>query len=299
MVYYYKKKLPSIDDVVIAKVINISQYGIEVNLIEYNNARGFINCSEVSRKKKVNFNKLLTIGKDILLHVIQVDEDKCMIDLSKRSIGDDDIKQFTETHRIHLKLYGLFKELYMKMNNITNLEKINQEILHNFMCKTLFEIQTEYENEYIYSKIINKDTNKEILESIDFYSINIDLTSNELENNITLDKFKIILDNFIDKKINRTKPEITEIIKLMAYSATGLADIKYTLDIKSFNKYNDYKKDFEIKINYMTGSSYNIIINQKDFDLKGDKTIDEVINLIKTEIKNRAVEKQLQNQILF
>lgn len=299
MVYYYKKKLPSIDDVVIAKVINISQYGIEVNLIEYNNARGFINCSEVSRKKKVNFNKLLTIGKDILLHVIQVDEDKCMIDLSKRSIGDDDIKQFTETHRIHLKLYGLFKELYMKMNNITNLEKINQEILHNFMCKTLFEIQTEYENEYIYLKIINKDTNKEILESIDFDSINIDLTSNELENNITLDKFKIILDNFIDKKINRTKPEITEIIKLMAYSATGLADIKYTLDIKSFNKYNDYKKDFEIKINYMTGSSYNIIINQKDFDLKGDKTIDEVINLIKTEIKNRAVEKQLQNQILF
>lgn len=53
MVYYYKKKLPSIDDVVIAKVINISEYGIEVKLIEYNNVSGFINCGEVSRKKKL------------------------------------------------------------------------------------------------------------------------------------------------------------------------------------------------------------------------------------------------------
>ena len=288
MVYYYKKKLPSIDDVVIAKVINISQYGIEVSLIEYNGATGFINCSEVSRKRKVNFNKLLTIGKDILVHVLQVDEEKNMIDLSKRTIGDDDVKLFTDTHRSHIQLYNLFKQLYMKIYNI-GIEKISQEELHKFLCLTLFELQTEFENEYLNTTLINKEINTEIIDSIDFDSIE----------GLSREQFKSVLDDYIDKKINRAKPELTETIKLMTYSATGVADIKYTLDFKSFENFAELIKDFDIKINYMAGSTYSIIIVQKDFDLKGNKTIEELNTFIKQEIKKRAVEKQIQNQILL
>lgn len=288
MVYYYKKKLPSIDDVVIAKVINISEYGIEVELIEYNNVTGFINCGEVSRKKKVNFNKLLTIGKDILLHVIQVDEVKSMIDLSKRTISDDDVKQFTLQHRQHIQLYNLFKQLYMKINNTTNVNEIDQDDLHNFMCHTLFEIQTEFENEYLIEKIISKDTNMEIIESIDFESINF-----------SPDEFKKILDEHIDKKINRTKPELNETVKLMTYSATGLEDLKYSMDYKNFDNYELLKKDFDIKINYISASAYSIILTQKDFDLLGEISIEDAIILIKKEIKKRAEEKKMQNQIVL
>lgn len=288
MVYYYKKKLPSVDDVVIAKVVNISEYGIEVSLIEYNGITGYINCSEVSRKKKVNFNKLLTIGKDILVHVLQVDEDKNMIDLSKRTIGDDDVKLFTDTHRSHIQLYNLFKQLYMRIYGI-GIEKISQEELHKFLCLTLFELQTEFENEHLLSKLINKETNKEIIDSIDFDSIE----------GLDGEQFKSVLDDHIDKKINRTKPETTETIKLMTYSATGVADIKYTLDFKSFENFNELRADFDVKINYMTGSVYSIIISQKDFDLKGNKTINDVNTFIKLEIKKRAEEKKIQNQIVL
>ena len=289
MVYYYKKKFPSIDDVVIAKVINISEYGIEVKLIEYNNITGFINCSEVSRKKKVNLNKLLTVGKDILVHVIQVDESKLMIDLSKRTISDDDIKQFTDTHRAHIQLYNLFKQLYMKINNIIELNKINQDELHNFMCNTLFEIQTEFDNIYLLENITNKETNNDIIESIDFESISP----------ITCEEFKKNLNEYIDKKINRIKPELTETIKLMTYSATGLADIKFALDYKTFNEYCELEKDFDIKINYISCSVYSIILNQKDFDIVGKSSIDDAILLIKKQIKQRAIEKQIQNQIVI
>ena len=289
MVYYYKKKLPSIDDVVIAKVINISEYGIEVKLIEYNDITGFINCSEISKKKKVNLNKLLTVGKDILAHVIQVNESKSMVDLSKRTIGDEDIKQFTETHKSHIQLYNLFKQLFMKIQNITNPEKINQEDLHNFMCNTLFEIQTEFENDYIIEKITNKETNYEIIESIDFDSIQY----------TTINEFKNILNEYIDKKINRIKPELTETIKLMTYNCTGLADIKFTLDFKSFNDYSELEKDFDIKINYISSSVYSIILHQKEFDLIGQISINDAILLLKKEIKLRAIEKQIQNQIVI
>lgn len=288
MVYYYKKKLPSVDDVVIAKVVNISEYGIEVSLIEYNGATGYINCSEVSRKKKVNFNKLLTIGKDILVHVLQVDDKKNMIDLSKRTIGNDDVKLFTDTHRSHIQLYNLFKQLYMKIYSI-RIEKLSQEELHNFLSLTLFELQTEFENEHLQSKLINKETNKEIIDSIDFDSIE----------GLDGEQFKLVLDDYIDKKINCTKPELTDTIKLMTYGATGVSNIKYTLDYKSFENFAKLSADFDIKINYMTGSVYSIIISQKDFDLKGNKTINEANTFIKQEIKKRAIEKQIQNQIVL
>ncbi len=289
MVYYYKKKLPSIDDVVIAKVINISEYGIEVKLIEYDNITGFINCSEVSRKKRVNLNKLLTINKDILVHVIQVDTSKGMIDLSKRTISDEDVTQFTEQHKTHIQLYNLFKQLYMRMNNILSLDEINQDDLHNFMSNTLFEIQTEFENNYIMEKIINKETNDEIIDSIDFDAITF----------ITCEEFKKILNEHIDKKINRIKPELTETIKLMTYSPTGLNDIKFALNFKTFIEFNELDKDFDIKINYVSSSVYSIVLNQKDYDLLGKNSINDAILLIKKEIKKRAIEKQIQNQIVL
>lgn len=289
MVYYYKQKLPSVDDVVIAKVTNITEYGIDVSLLEYNNCSGFINCSEVSRKKKVNFNKLLTIGKDILLHVIQVDESKCTIDLSKRTISDDDIKLFTETHRTHIQLYNLFKQLYMKINNIIMVEKINPDELHKFLCGSLFEVQTKFDNEYLMQKITNKDTNNELIE---FF--NIDLIKGTCR-----EQFKKNLDEHIDKKINRIKPELTENINLLSYNNMGLADIKYILDFKSFDEFVNLEKDFEIKINYMSGSVYTIIINQKDFEIQGQKTINEAIGIVKKEIKNRAIEKKVQQQIVL
>ena len=287
MVHYYKKKIPSIDDIVIAKVEKISVLGIEVTLSEYNGIRGFINCGEVSRKKKVNLNKLLTIGKDILLNVIQVDEPKQLIDLSKRTISDEDIKLFGEKHKLHIQLYNIFKHIFMKIKNIDRLENIIDDELYNFMYASLFQIQTEFENEYINEKIICKDTNLEILNSIDFNKLGY-----------SHDNFKNVLDEYIENKINITKPEKTETIKLMTYSSTGLADIKYALDYKSFIEYEEITKDFEIRLNYITGSIYSIIIKQQNFDLIGSIGIDCALASIKKEIKKRAIEKQIQNQII-
>jgi translation initiation factor 2 alpha subunit (eIF-2alpha) len=288
MVYYYKKKIPAIDDIVIARVEKISELGIEVTLGEYNDIRGFINCSEVSRKKKVNFNKILTVGKDVFLNVIQIDEVKQFIDLSKRTMTDEDIKLFGEKHKLHIQLYNIFKHIFMKLKNIDRPDNIIDDELHNFMCDSLFQIQTEFENEFINEKILSKDTNLEILNSIDF---------NEL--GYSQENFKNVLEDYIENKINRVKPEKTETIKLMTYSLTGLTDLKYTLDYKSFTEFEEISRDFEIKLNYITGSVYSIIIGQKNFDLSGTNSIDDALTNIKKEIKKRALEKQIQNQIVI
>ena len=118
MSYFYKKKLPEIDEIVISKVIKISEYGIDVTLSEYGDMEGFMNCAEVSRKKKVNLNKLLVVGKLVLLNVIRVDKDKQLIDLSKRTISQEDIKLFEEKHKLYTKLYNLFTSMFIKINHL-------------------------------------------------------------------------------------------------------------------------------------------------------------------------------------
>ena len=287
MVYYYKKKIPSIDDIVIARVEKISPYGIDVVLVEYNDIKGFINCNEVSRKKKVNLNKLLTVGKEILLNVIQVDEIKGYIDLSKRTISDEDIKLFTEKHKQHIQLYNIFKYIYMKLFNIEK-STLDEDKLYNFMSDTLWELQIENENQNIISKLTTKNSNLEILEEINYE-----------HKNFTIEQLKIIINDYIEEKLNRIKPYLTETIKLMTYSLNGLLDIKYSLDIESFECHENLKNDFYIKLNYMTNSIYSIIIEQKEFDLKNHLTIEDAINLVKTEIKKRALEKNIQNQIVI
>lgn len=290
MVYYYNNKIPTIDDIVIAKVEKISELGIEVSLIEYDGKKGFINCSEVSRKKKVNFNKILTVGKDILLNVIQIDETKEFIDLSKRAICDDDIKLFNEKHKSHMYLYNIFKHIFMRLNNIDVLNKIDNDKLHNFMCLTLFDLQTKFENDLLCDNIISKENNTEIIESINYNLLEYSMTD-----------IKKIIDEYIDNKINRIKPELTETIKLITYSSTGLADLKYALDYKSFNEFEILTKDFDISINYITGSIYSLIIKQKDFNLVDPISsigINDALCLIKKEIKKRAIEKQIQNKII-
>ena len=288
MVYYYKKKLPSIDDIVIGRVETINEYGIEISLIEYNNIKGYINCGDVSRKKKVNFNKLLTVGKDVILHVIQVDQISKNIDLSKRTVSDEDIKLFNQKHVQHIQLYNLFKHLYMKLFNINNLIHLDETKLYEFQSNTLFEIQTCFENENLFSQITNKETFNEIIDSIDFDSIGK-----------SRQEFIKILEEYINDKINRIKPEITETIKLMTYSINGVKDIKNTLDYENFTEYSELQKDFVIKINYISGSTYLIIIEQKDFELVGNISIEDALSSIKKEIKKRALNFQIQNQIVL
>ena len=342
MVYYYKKKIPSIDDVVVAKVLEISPYGVNVSLNEFNDIKGFIHCSDVSRKKKVNMNKLLKIGKDVLLIVININE-KGYIDLSKRSINDEEIKIFNEKNKLYHQIYNIFKHIFIKINNLDKifihiqnelkdnkiekirLEEIREEVkeeevkeeekvkeddyekvnvinnsdknkdfqklinddeLYNFMCYTLWEIQEHFENQEILNKLLSKNANKEILELINYESIN---------NNI--DNIKEIIDNYIDTKLDRVKPTVHDTFKLISYGLTGLSDIKYALDYETFPEINTLLNDYEIKISYIASSQYSIELYQKDYFVSSGYHINDALRLIKEQIIIRAKEKNIQNQI--
>jgi translation initiation factor 2 alpha subunit (eIF-2alpha) len=175
-----------------------------------------------------------------------------------------------------------------KRINYKNKRYITDENIYSFMCGSLFEIQTGYENSYIFEKILSKDTYNELTDSIDFETIGF-----------SKENFLNVLDDHIDNKVNKKKPELNETIKLKTYNPTGLADIKYSMDFKNFLEYEKLSKDFDIKINYVTGSVYSITLGQKEYELIGSNSITDAILIIKKEIASRALEKKIQNQIIM
>jgi translation initiation factor 2 alpha subunit (eIF-2alpha) len=280
MVYIYKKKFPLLDDLVIARIDSINEYGIYVKLPEYDNIDGFICYKEVSRKKKKDINKIISIGKEVLLIVIAVDIEKKCIDLSKRLINEEEIELFTIKSRLHHQLYNLFKYIYMKLNNYDSIDLIDQEQLYNYMMYTLWEIQENFDdNQIILDILFNKDKNDSILDIIKYDNIEFNL-----------EQIKKIVDHYIDTKLNVVKPSIIKNIKLLSYKINGLDDIKYALNYKSFELYEKIFNDFNIEINYLTNSDYSITLNQKDFN---NADINFALDIIYNEIKKRTSEKEI------
>jgi len=90
---YYENEFPEVEDVVIVAVRQIADMGAYVQLLEYNNKEGMILLSELSRRRIRSINKLIKVGRNEVVVVLRVDQEKGYIDLSKRRVSPEDIER--------------------------------------------------------------------------------------------------------------------------------------------------------------------------------------------------------------
>jgi translation initiation factor 2 alpha subunit (eIF-2alpha) len=280
MVYLYYKKFPKVDDIVKAKIEKINQLGIEVTLPEYDNLNGYITYNEASRKKNFNINKIFTVGYDVNLIVINVDYEKKYIDLSKRTISDNESDLFTVKLKKYMVLYNMWKYIYQRYWEIFS--DINNNEFEKFLNCTLWKLLQlkNDDTEYVYNICINSDKNSEV----------IDLLEGK-DDGYNYDKIKKILDDYIKTKINVIKPEKEIVLNILSFAENGLNDIKQILDYKNYYFYEDIKEDFVFEILYQVNSKYKIIIKQKDFIITNpnyniNNIEEKVIDLINDKSKN-------------
>ena len=277
MVFIYNKKFPVIDEIVIAKIDNINELGINVSLIHYDNIKGYISYSEVSRKKKFNVNKILTVGKETHLIVINVDPVKGFIDLSKRTINNEEIALFDEKYKIYIKLYNMFRHFFKKYYDYKG--EYDDKQLEEFLKNTFWKFQESLEDSEISETITNSDNNTQLINQ----SLNLDLS-----------KLKCIVDYYIKNNIFVVKPSKEIIFTLYSVSEEGYFDLKYTLDYKNFYFYKNVAEDYSISILYETNSDYKIIIKQNDYVIKNqDYDIEKIEIDILDEILKRSTEKNM------
>ncbi|ORY96738.1 eukaryotic translation initiation factor 2 alpha subunit-domain-containing protein [Syncephalastrum racemosum] len=122
----YENELPKVDDVVMVNVRQIADMGAYVKLLEYGDREGMILLSELSRRRIRSVQKLIRVGRNEVVVVLRVDEEKGYIDLSKRRVTPEDVarceERFNKSKAVHsilrhvaekhdLELKGLYEQI--------------------------------------------------------------------------------------------------------------------------------------------------------------------------------------------
>jgi translation initiation factor 2 subunit 1 len=125
---------PESNEFVIVKVSQILDYGVFVNLLEYNDAKGFVHISNVSSSWVKNIRNLVKINQVRVAKVLSIDEKKRQIDLSFAGISPQMEKQkmaeFKQVNREEKIIALLAKQEKKKFDDVW--EEVAEPLLEEF-----------------------------------------------------------------------------------------------------------------------------------------------------------------------
>jgi translation initiation factor 2 subunit 1 len=125
---------PEVGELVVVKVIQILDYGVFVELIEFKNVRGFVHISNVSNSWVKNIRNFVKINQVRVAKVINVDKTRNQIDLAFSGVSPQRERQkltdFKQVNREE-KLIALFaKEENKTFDEVW--EKIADPLINDF-----------------------------------------------------------------------------------------------------------------------------------------------------------------------
>ena len=94
-----------------SQILNVTDLGATCCLLEYNDIEGFIASSDYSRKRIRSVKKLMRVGKQEVLQVLRVDEEKGYVDLSKKLLTAKDIEVCSERFEKSKIVNGILRRL--------------------------------------------------------------------------------------------------------------------------------------------------------------------------------------------
>jgi len=142
MPYYYHKKYPQENDIVIVTLNNITEYGVYCNLVEYNDMDGFIISTEIHKgkgrgkgRKDVKPEKIFTHGTYYPVIVLAVEETNNRVNLSYKKIRQDELHNDREDALALFKRKQKLFNLSLDMIAITGLDHdyVMAHTFHQFM----------------------------------------------------------------------------------------------------------------------------------------------------------------------
>jgi translation initiation factor 2 subunit 1 len=89
--FFYPNALPIVGELVVIESISVEPCGgIKCELLEYGRREAFMPLSEISRKRIHCISREIKLGKKFVCHVLNVDEKKGYVDISKKHITNDE-----------------------------------------------------------------------------------------------------------------------------------------------------------------------------------------------------------------
>eukprot|EP00331_Platyophrya_macrostoma_P004282 CAMPEP_0176424388 /NCGR_PEP_ID=MMETSP0127-20121128/10811_1 /TAXON_ID=938130 /ORGANISM="Platyophrya macrostoma, Strain WH" /LENGTH=340 /DNA_ID=CAMNT_0017805443 /DNA_START=45 /DNA_END=1067 /DNA_ORIENTATION=+ len=140
---FYENKFPNEGDYVKVKVREVVDNGAYVSLLEYNNIEGMITTSEFTTARLKNITKVIKEGKQETVIVLRVDKDKGYIDLSKKKVNAEEMKEFEDQ-------YGKAKTVHTILRTVA--DKVNLDLEKIYQCSG-WPLHTKFGNCYDAFKI--------------------------------------------------------------------------------------------------------------------------------------------------
>ncbi len=246
--FYKKKGLPEVGDIVLCTVKKILFHSVFVDIDDYENLEGMIHISEIAPGRIRNLRDFVREKKRIVCKVLRMDEKQHNIDLSLRRVGKSEMlhkitedKQEEKSEKLLEFMGKNLKKDLKSMYDLIGLKAIeNYGSLHNFFLDIVVKGESPLDQ------------------------FNLDK------------KTKETLINIIKDKISTPEVTISGILTLKSTTPNGIEDIK-----KSILKVNDKK----IKITYLGAPRYKVDVISTDFK-SAEKHLNEATNLIIESIKS-------------
>ncbi|MFN3909748.1 MAG: S1 RNA-binding domain-containing protein [Candidatus Anstonellaceae archaeon] len=230
------KKFPKLNELVLAQIKKIFNYGAFCTLKEYDNYEAFLHISEVAPRWIKNIHEFLHEGQQLVVKVINVDEEKDQIDVSLKKVTEYEAKNKIKQYRQEKRANNIFK-LFLKEASIDSQkeEKIKEVLI------------TKYGSLFSALEEINSDQN-----------FNLDILELNQEQQIKLRQI-------IQKNMKKAQIKISKVIRLVSYANDGIQKIKNVLlKIKEMAKKDEKNKDIEIEILYLGAPRYQLTIKNSE-----------------------------------
>jgi len=243
-----KELFPEVGELVIGKIVKVTQTGVDVSVNDYPNWKCFIHTSDVTLGYVRNIRWYLKEKQKKVLIVKRINKTRKEIDLSLKQVTREQKKQKLTQQKNLEKAEGLLK-------NIAEKGKFSQDQTNKLEDKLLINFSSLYD---AFSEIIKND-----ISSLN----NCNISSKE----------KTVISQVI-KQIRKPKVEIIGNLTLSTVKSDGIELIKKIL-LDIINQFEN-----NVDITYIGAPIYQLKITATDFK-KAEEILEDVLNHIQKKNK--------------
>jgi translation initiation factor 2 subunit 1 len=242
-----KKGLPNIQELVVVKITEVTQFAAWCDLLEYD-AKGIIPISEAAGKWIFDVREIVKEGEVKVAKVIKIEEDKNLVHLSLKRVSKNDEKEKMNEFRKEERGEKLFEMAAKSLGK--SLQQAYEEVG--------FKLQEKFGS--LYEAIVNIKKNYSKLEKM----------------KITKEWIDAII-NIAEKSIKEKEIELKFELEVRSLEPNGIEIIKSIL--------KEVEEKTGGKVNYLSAPAYRLEIKSTD-PKKDEKKVLSILEKIKSKYNN-------------
>ncbi|HIJ97828.1 TPA: translation initiation factor IF-2 subunit alpha [archaeon] len=247
-----KFSFPNKDELVVATITKVQNYGAFGRLEEYQNCEGMIHISEISNRWIKNIGDFVKDGDRVVVKVLRVDAEKGHVDLSLKSVKEAQRKEVLDLFKKEQRARKLIEQAAKKL-------KADKEV-----------------DEVIESIYANSDSVFDVLQNA---TVEGDKVFEEIK---ISDEWKKTLVKLAKDNIEAPRVEIKATLEMESRASNGVEIVRTAL---TGVKKKKLPKDVELKLKYLGAPKYRLELGAPNY-----KIAEQVLDGITKDL-NSAIQK--------